>query len=162
MIAYTLPFGGKHSDKGKKKCYSLFSARRPPSAVFHSGIPSIGRRRIDFTFFKRQSTVKVCNKTKKNIYIYTHTRRSNLFLQLVFSCHCGVEDYTFLRAFSLSILRKKDERSGGCPRLHSVPCSPGTERPAESACQIRSRGERGDLQVGGRSEALIIKMDRGQ
>lgn len=37
-----------------------------------------------------------------------------------------------------------------------------TERPAERACQIRSREERGDLQVGGRSDALIIKMDRMQ
>lgn len=58
---------------------------------------------------------------------------------------------------------KRDERSGGCDCLHSVPLrSPGTQRPAERARQIRSRGERRDLQVGGRSEALIIKMDSAQ
>lgn len=50
--------------------------------------------------------------------------------------------------------------------------APGTKRPAgrerEGACHtaLARRGERGgregDLQVGGRSQALIIKMDRGQ
>lgn len=34
------------------------------------------------------------------------------------------EDYIFLRPFSLSVLRKKDKRSGGCHRLHSVPSQP--------------------------------------
>lgn len=55
--------GDKHSDR--EKCYSLFPARRPPSAVFHSGIPSISRRRIDFTFFKRQSTVNGLQQSEK-------------------------------------------------------------------------------------------------
>lgn len=59
------------------------------------------------------------------------------------------------------ILRAYNQTSG-CECLHSVPLrSPGTQRPAESACPIRSRGWR-DVQVGGRSEALIIKMDSAQ
>lgn len=112
---------------------------------------------------KRQSTV--------NLVSHKANKRYGVILQL-FSCHRGEKkkqtnkpnkkQNTHSCGRSLSVLRKKDWRSGGCRCLHSVPCSPGTERPAESACQIRSRGERGDLQVGGRSEALIIKTDRGQ
>ncbi|KAK1905789.1 Thiazole synthase [Dissostichus eleginoides] len=48
-------------------------------------------------------------------------------------------------ANALSVLRKEDKRSVGCHCLHWIPCSPGTERPAESACQIRSRGESGEI-----------------
>lgn len=85
-------------------------------AVFHSGLLSMSKRRIDFTFLKRQSTVNGLQQK-------SHTDTWNLIQRLV-SRRCSVEDYIFLRAFSLSILRKKDKRSGGCHCLHSVPLQP--------------------------------------
>lgn len=106
----------------KKKCYSLFSARRPLSAVFHSGIPSISRRRIDFTFVKRQSTVNSLQPNERNKKRKHREISFNSAVDLAVAAL--TEDYIFLRAFSLSVLRKRDKRSGGCHRLHSVPPQP--------------------------------------
>ncbi|KAM7385515.1 hypothetical protein PAMP_001597 [Pampus punctatissimus] len=99
-----------------------FAAAEAANDISDYEILSISRRIIDFTFSERQSTVKMF-ATKRE----THTHRCDSINWLAVTADWG---------------------SGGCRCLHSVPCSPGTERPAERACQIRSRGERGDLQVG--------------
>lgn len=129
----------------------------PLSAVFHSGILSTSGRGIDLSFSMPCDRFATATEDAG--------REGGGGGDTVARCDSALQLVQLPpRRGRLHVLAgvKRDERSGGCGCLHSVPLrSAGTQRPAESSCQIRSR-ERRDLQVGGRSEALIIKMDSAQ
>lgn len=138
--------GSKHSDGGNS--HSLISARRP-------SLSRLPFRDPENRFHFLRASI-VCDRfTTSTEDAGTPVARCDFTLQLV---------QLSARRGRLRVLAgvKTDERSGGCDCVHSVPLrSPGTQRPAESACQIRSKELR-DLQVGGRSVVLIIKMNSAQ
>lgn len=117
-----IPDGGKHNDSEKKNVTAC--SRRgdlsQPSSI--QGSLRLAGGEIDFTFVKRQSTVNSLQPNERNKKRKHREISFNSAVDLAVAAL--TEDYIFLRAFSLSVLRKRDKRSGGCHRLHSVPPQP--------------------------------------